>query len=692
MADMLKPRKIANSDIMLAVSIIMVLMIMIFPMPTVLMDLLLALNLGMALLILMVSMYIRHPLQFSVFPGLLLIVTLFRLSLNVASTRLILGEAYAGKVIMAFGDFVIKGNYIVGLIIFLILVIINFVVITKGSGRVAEVAARFTLDSMPGKQMAIDADLNAGLIDEGEARSRRQAITDEADFYGSMDGASKFVRGDAIAGLVITVLNIVGGFIIGMAQHGMAAGEAVTTYTKLTVGDGLVSQIPSLIISTAAGLVVTRTGADTDMGTDVFGQLFNSRRAVYMAAGVLFALGITPGLPFLPFFVLGTVTGSVGYMIKEGEAEEETEAEEEAAPAETLTDEVVDYLKVDPLELEIGYGLIPMVDSEQGGDLLSRITQLRKQCATEVGIIIPPIRIRDNIQLKPHGYMIIIKGITVAKGELVPNRLMALNPGAAAGEIDGIDVIEPAFGLPATWVSLKDREKAEMLGFTVVESVAVLTTHILEVMKAQAHRILTRQDVQNLLENLKKDQPVLVDELVPGVLSLGIVEKVLQNLLKERVSIRNLGSILEALSDWGAMTKDAEVLTEYARQALSETLVKPYVDDAQTLRAITLSPAVEQLFQTAVEELRRSGVPGSMDQMVLPPEMIQQLYTEMAAEIDKLVQGGYQPVVVTPPSFRSYFRKMVEGVFSNLIVLSYNEVPARIQIESIGTLGLGNDR
>jgi len=692
MATLQQPRNIANSDIMLAVGIVLILMVMIFPMPTFIMDMLLAMNLGIAMLILMVSMYIRHPLQFSVFPGLLLIVTLFRLSLNVATTRLILGEAYAGKVIMAFGDFVVKGNYLVGLIIFLILVIINFVVITKGSGRVAEVAARFTLDSMPGKQMAIDADLNAGLIDEGEARRRRQAITDEADFYGSMDGASKFVRGDAIAGLVITALNIVGGFIIGMAQHGMSLSDAVTTYTRLTVGDGLVSQIPSLIISTAAGLVVTRTGADTDLGNDVFGQMFNSRRAVYMAAGVLFALGITPGLPLVPFFVLGTVTGTIGYMIKEEDETEEPGALEEGAPAEAPSDEVVDYLRVDPLELEIGYGLIPMVDTEQGGDLLNRITQLRKQCATEVGIIIPPIRIRDNIQLKPHEYMIIIKGVTVAKGELVPNRLMALNPGAAAGEIDGIDVVEPAFGLPATWVSLNDREKAEMLGFTVVESVAVLTTHILEVMKAQAHMILTRQDVQNLLENLKKDQPVLVEELVPGVVSLGVVEKVLQNLLKERVSIRNLGSILEALSDWGPMTKDAEVLTEYARQALSETLVKPYIDEAQTLRAITLSPGVEQLFQTAVEELRRAGMQGGTDQMVLPPEMIQQLYTELAAEVDKLMQGGYQPVVVTPPSFRSYFRKMVDGVFGNLIVLSYSEVPARIQIESIGTLGLGNDR
>ncbi|MCK5145278.1 flagellar biosynthesis protein FlhA [bacterium] len=692
MADLTPNRTFANSDLMLAVAIILVLMVMIFPVPPVLMDLLLAVNLAIAMLILMVSLYIRHPLQFSVFPGLLLIVTLFRLSLNVATTRLILGEAYAGKIILAFGDFVIKGNYVVGLIIFLILVIINFVVITKGAGRVAEVAARFTLDSMPGKQMAIDADLNAGVIDEKQARLRREAITQEADFYGSMDGASKFVRGDAIAGLVITVLNIVGGFIIGMAQHGMTMNEAVTTYTRLTVGDGLVSQIPSLIISTAAGMVVTRTATDTDMGSDVIGQIFSSSRAIYMTTAVLFALGITPGLPFLPFFVLGTVTGAVGYIVREPkEAEEAAAAAEAEGVPEKAVEEVEDYLRVDPLELEIGYGLIPMVDTEQGGDLLSRITQLRKQCATEIGIIIPPIRIRDNIQLKPHGYMVIIKGVTVATGELALNRYMALNPGAASGELEGMEVIEPAFGLPATWIAAKDREKAEMLGYTVVEAVAVLTTHILEILKAQAHLILTRQDVRNLLDNMKKEQPVLVEELVPNILSLGIVEKVLQNLLKERVSIRNLGTILESLSDWGLMSKDSAVLTEYARQALSETLIKPYVDDSQILRAITLSPAVEQIFQTAVEEIRRSGIQAGMDQMVLPPEVMQSLYTELATEIDRLVQGGFQPVIVTPPAFRSFFRKMIEGVFNNLVVLSYGEIPARVEIESVGTLGFGND-
>ena len=433
MPDLRTNRLLSNSDILLAVGVITILVVMIFPLPPVVMDLLISMNLALALLIMLVSMYIRQPLQFSVFPSLLLIVTLFRLSLNVASTRLILGQAYAGKIILAFGDFVVKGNYVVGLVIFLILVIINFVVITKGAGRIAEVAARFTLDSMPGKQMSIDADLNAGLIDENEARKRRENITREADFYGSMDGASKFVRGDAIAGLIITLLNILGGFIIGVAQHQMALGEAVRTYTRLTVGDGLVSQIPALIISTAAGLVVTRTATDSNMGRDLTSQIFSSPRAIFLASGVLLALGITPGLPTIPFFVLAAVTGTVGYLARGlGEEEEETET---AVAEETLPEQVEDYLRVDPLELEIGYGLIPMVDEEKGGDLLNRIQQLRKQIATEVGIVVPSIRIRDNIQLKPNEYLTIIKGVEAARGELMLGRYLALNPGTAEGEI-----------------------------------------------------------------------------------------------------------------------------------------------------------------------------------------------------------------------------------------------------------------
>ena len=677
-------RILGNSDILLALGVVMVLVVMIFPLPTVMMDLLLALNFAAAMLILLVSMYIRKPLQFSVFPGLLLIITLFRLSLNVASTRLILGQAYAGKIILAFGDFVVKGNYIVGLIIFLILVIINFVVITKGAGRVAEVAARFTLDSMPGKQMSIDADLNAGLINEDEARRRRIEITQEADFYGSMDGASKFVRGDAIAGLIITLLNIAGGLIIGVAQHGMPMGEAMRTYTQLTVGDGLVSQIPALIISTTAGLVVTRTATDSHLGWDLTSQIFSSPRAIYLASGVLLALGITPGLPLLPFLILGAITGTIGYMVKGSHEAQEEAVEEE--PVEKVVDEIEDYLRVDPIELEIGYGLIPLVDSEQGGDLLLRITQLRKQCASEIGVVIPPIRIRDNIQLKPNEYVIIIRSVETARGDLMLGRFLALNPGTADGELEGTRVIEPAFGLPAIWISEGEREKAEQNGYTAVEAVAVLTTHLLEVLKSNAHQILGRQEVQNLLDTLKKEQPALVEELVPGLLPLGVVEKVLQNLLRERVSIRNLSTILETLADYALLTKDADILTEYARQAVSETIVQPYLNESGTIQGITLDPSVEQIFTSSIQELQQSGGIQGLDQLILPPEVMQQLFTGLAAEVEKLVKEGRQPIIITPPGIRLFFRKTVETVFPNLIILSYGELPSRVQVESIGTV------
>ena len=680
-------RLLGYSDILLALGVVMILIVMIFPLPTAMMDLLLALNFTIAMLILMVSMYIQQPLQFSVFPGLLLIVTLFRLSLNVASTRLILGQAYAGKIITAFGDFVVKGNYIVGLVIFLILVIINFVVITKGAGRVAEVAARFTLDSMPGKQMSIDADLNAGLIDENEARRRRLQITQEADFYGSMDGASKFVRGDAIAGLIITMLNIIGGLIIGIAQHGMPVGEAVRTYPRVTVGDGFVSQITALIISTTAGLVVTRTATDSNLGQDLTMQIFSTPRAIYLASGVLLALGITPGLPLVPFLILGMVTGAIGYAVKNTQKKPE---EVEEPTVEKPVEEIEDYLRVDPLELEIGYGLIPLVDTEQGGDLLVRITQLRKQCASEIGIVIPPIRIRDNIQLKPNEYVIMIKGVDTTRGELMLGRYLALNPGMTDGEIEGSRVIEPAFGLPATWIAESEREKAERLGYTVVEAVAVLTTHLLEMLKSNAYQILGRQEVQNLLDNLKKQQPALIEDLVPNLLPLGAVEKVLQNLLRERVSIRNLSTILETLADYATLTKDADILTEYTRQALSETIVQPYLTDTGTIRAITLDPAVEQIFTKAIQELQHAAGVQGLGMPVLPPEIVQQLYTGLASEIEKLVKEGSQPIVVTPPGVRLYFRKLMESVFPNLTVLSFGELPSRVQIESIGSVRFSN--
>jgi flagellar biosynthesis protein FlhA len=483
--------------------------------------------------------------------------------------------------------------------------------------------------------------------------------------------------------LVITVLNIVGGLIVGVAQHGMPIGEALRTYTRLTVGDGLVSQIPALIISTTAGLVVTRTATDSHLGKDLTVQIFSSPRAIYMASGVLLALGITPGLPLLPFLVLGTVTGAIGYAVKSAKEEPE-EAEE--GPVEKPADEIEDYLRVDPLELEIGYGLIPLVDSEQGGDLLVRITQLRKQCATEIGILIPPIRIRDNIQLKPNEYVIMIKGVDSARGELMLGRYLALNSGIAEEEVEGTRVIEPAFGLPATWIAQGQRERAEHLGYTVVEAVAVLTTHLLEVLKSNAHQILGRQEVQNLLDNLKKEQPALIEDLVPNMFPLGTVEKVLQNLLQERVSIRSLTTILETMADYGPMTKDPDILTEYARQAISETIVQPYLNESGMLQAITLDPVVEKIIMKAIQEFQQAGGIQSLGSPALPPEVVQQLYTGLASVVEKCVQKGQQPIIVTPPGVRLYFRKLVESVFPNLIILSYGELPSRVQIESIGSV------
>ncbi|RKY78688.1 flagellar biosynthesis protein FlhA [candidate division KSB1 bacterium] len=689
----LSKRLTGYSDVLLSLGVIIILMVMIFPLNPAIMDLLIALNLAIGLLILMVSMYITHPLQFSVFPGLLLIITLFRLSLNVASTRLILGQAYAGKIILAFGDFVVKGNYVVGLIIFLILVIINFVVITKGAGRVAEVAARFTLDSMPGKQMAIDADLSAGLIDENEARRRREEITQEADFYGSMDGASKFVRGDAIAGLVITLLNILGGLIIGVVQHHMAVGEAVKTYTRLTVGDGLVSQIPALVVSTAAGLVVTRTATDTNLGRDVTSQIFHNPRAIFIASGVMFTFGIIPGLPILPFVLLGIITGAVGFLARGEESAVEEEVEEETPEQGEEGEEVENLLRVDPLELEIGYGLIPLVDQEQGGDLLVRITQLRKQCATEIGIIVPPIRIRDNIQLKANEYMVLIRGSEAARSELILGRYLALNPGTVeqGNQVEGIKVTEPAFGLPAVWISSDEREKAELMGYTVVEPVAVLTTHLLEVIKSNAHRLIGRQEVSNLLENLKKEQPVLVEELVPNLLPLGVVERVLQNLLKERVSIRNLVEILETLSDYALMTKDGEILTEYVRQSMGFTIVKPYLNESGILQGITLDAGVEQLFISAVQEMSKNGASSQMGQVILPPELLQKFYVKLKEEVEKVLNVGIQPVLITSPGIRLYVRRLIENNFPNLVVISIAEIPSAVEIESLGSVRIDNE-
>ncbi len=679
-----------NSDVAMAISVIGILIVMLMPIPTVLMDLMLALNITLAIVILLVSMYITKPLQFSVFPGLLLIITIFRLSLNVATTRLILGDGYAGKIITAFGDFVVKGNYVVGFIIFLILVLINFIVITKGAGRVAEVAARFTLDSMPGKQMSIDADLNAGMIEESEARKRREDISREADFYGAMDGASKFVRGDAIAGIIITALNIVGGFIVGIVQLNMSFTESLATYTMLTVGDGLVSQIPALIISTAAGMIVTRSASEESLGVDLSSQLFINPRVAFIASGVLLFLAITPGLPFLPFSLMSASLGAIGWVIKTRPQEEVVEEE---PPVEVDKEaEIQDYLHVDAVELEIGYNLIPLVDVEQHGDLLARITQIRKQCAMDLGIVIPPIRIRDNMQLKPNEYMILIRGNEVASNTLKLGHYLALNPGGDIDDLGGVKVKEPAFGLPAVWVRGEEKDKAEIAGYTLVAPGAVLGTHLAEVLKSHSDLILTRQDVHELIENLKRDQASLVNEVIPGLVSMGSIERILKNLLSERVSIRDLATILTTIADNITTVKDLDLLTEHVRQALGRSIVSQYLDIEGKISALTLDQRLEMTLNNAIQEAKKAGVMNTQGLgFALSTEVLQRLLTVLSGAINKLEDEGQQPIVITSPTLRPYLRRLIEPIFKSLIILSFAEIPAQVEIQSLGTVSLNNE-
>jgi len=678
-------RLLKQSDIALAIGVILVLMIMILPMPTSMLDLFLVVNISISLTVLMVSMYLTEPVEFSVFPGLLLVMTLYRLSLNIASTRLILGDAYAGRVIAAFGNFVVKGNYVVGFVIFLILVVIQFVVITKGSSRIAEVAARFTLDAMPGKQMAIDADLNAGLIDDGEARERRKKIAREADFYGAMDGASKFVRGDAIAGLIITSINILGGFIIGVLQKGMSLGDAVHTYTLLTVGDGLVSQIPALIISTAAGIVVTRAASEENLGHDISHQLLGKPRALYVVSGTLLLFGLAPGLPTLPFFILSGVAFIVGKTadsLEKREALEESMAEEEEA-VET-NDNLENYLQVDPLEIEIGYGLIPLVDEEQGGDLLSRITSIRKQLAIELGVVIPPIRIRDNISLKPDEYIVKIRGADIAKGELLTSRLLALAADENSSKLDGIPVRDPAFGLPAYWIPEKLKEKAETMGFTVVEPVAVLATHLKELLKQNSYLVLSREDVHELIETVKKQSPTVVDELIPNLLNIGQVQKVLQNLLREQVPIRDMVTILETLADYAGTTKDPDILTEYVRNALSKIIYKNYLAEDGRMYGMMLGPQLENVLVDNLNQNKGAG-------LNLSPDILKDLFQQIKTGTEQMTEDGFIPLILTSPMIRSSFKRLIEMAFPQVAVLSYNEIPADVEIQTIGVIDLHNE-
>jgi flagellar biosynthesis protein FlhA len=677
-----------NSDVILAIGVIGMLVVMVIPIPTILLDIFLSFNITLAVVILLVAMYTLKPLEFSVFPSLLLLATLLRLSLNVASTRLILlhgneGTAAAGQVIRAFGSFVVGGNYVVGMVIFLILVIINFVVITKGATRIAEVAARFTLDAMPGKQMSIDADLNAGLITDTEAKARRADISREADFYGAMDGASKFVRGDAIAGIIITLINILGGLVIGVLQQGMSIATAAQNYTLLTVGDGLVSQIPALIVSTAAGLVVTQAASDSHLGSTLISQLTSQPRAIATASGVLIFFGLIPGLPTIPFIMLGCLAGGVAYMTFESKKSVLVkEEEQETVEKEKGLERVEELLPLDLLELEVGYGIIPLVDTEQGGELLERIKSIRRQFALEMGMIIPPMHIRDNLQLKPNQYSIIIKGVEVAGGELMPGYYLAMNPGDVKAEIEGIPTKEPAFGIPALWIGEKDKEKAQIAGYTVVDLSTMIATHISEVLKTQAYELLGRQEVQALLDNLAVNHPKVVEELVPNLLSLGGVQKALQNLLKEQVSIRDLLTIVETLADYAPATKNVDILTEYVRQRLARSITKQYATPERDIALVTFDAEIEELVSNAIQHTEHESY------LSLEPAIAQKVLAQLNKAMEKFTSMNYQPIILCSPGIRPHVKKLTERFLPTLVVLSHNEIDKRVKLKSLGVISL----
>jgi len=674
------------SDLLVVLAVILVVVMMVLPLPPVLLDMLLALNISLSLLVLLLTMNIQGALQFSIFPSLLLITTLFRLALNVSTTRLILLQGYAGEIILAFGNFVVGGNYVVGLIVFLILVIIQFIVITKGAERVAEVAARFTLDAMPGKQMSIDADLNAGLIDEKEARRRRAEIEREADFYGAMDGASKFVKGDAIAGLVITAINVIGGFAVGVGQKGLGLAEALQRYTLLTVGDGLVSQIPALLIATATGIIITRAASEANMGQDVSRQLLSEPKVLMIAAGVLVLFGIVPGLPFFPFFGLALLLGVLGYLSsRRQEAEKaalvQKEAEREAEEAKK-PERVSSLLKLDVIELEIGYSLIPLVDAAQGGDLLDRITMIRRQVAIELGLVVPPIRIRDNMQLGPNAYVIKIKGIEMGRGELMPGHYLAMDSGAVTKRISGIETREPAFGLPALWISEEKRDEAELAGYTVVDSPSIIATHLTEVIRSNAADLLGRQDVKKLLDELKEEHAALVEEVVPDLLTVGEVQRVLQNLLREGVPIRDMVTILETLGDYARATRDQILLTEKVREALARQISKQYTEESGFIPAITMDPALEQEIADALHESDRGMT------IALPPERVEAFYDRLARALERAAAAGHQAVLLCSPVIRPAVRRLTARVLPRLAVISYNEVAPNAQVQSVGMVSL----
>lgn len=673
-------------DLSVLLGVILIIVMLVIPFPGWLLSILILSNISLALVVILVSMNTQEALQFSVFPSLLLLLTLFRLGLNVSTTRSILSKGEAGGVVDTFGSFVIGGNPLVGFVVFIILVIIQFVVITKGAERVSEVGARFTLDAMPGKQMSIDADLNAGLISEQEARERRQNVESEADFYGSMDGASKFVKGDAIAGIIIVLINIIFGIIIGMVQMDLSFGESVAKFTALTVGDGLVSQIPALLIATATGIVVTRVSTTGNLGSEITDQLLQYPKMLFIAAGTIFLLGVfTP----ISFFLTGCIAGVLAlsaYLLLQQSKEESEPDEEEEEQAEGSAmkspENVINLLNMDPIEFEFGYGLIPIVDASQGGDLLDRVIMIRRQLAIELGLVIPVVRIRDNIQLNPNEYRLKIKGNEVAFGELLLDHYLAMSPDMDSDGLEGIDTHEPAFGLPAKWISEDVKDEAELLGYTIVDLPSVVSTHITEVIKQHAHTLLGRQETKQLIDHLEEDYPILVEEVTPEPLSVGDIQKVLAKLLKEKVSIRNLPIIFETLADFSKLTNDTVLLAEYVRQSLAAQITKQYVDDNLSLKVITLAPTVEEMISSSVQQTEHGNY------LSLDPVSQQDVIQTIGVEVEKLTLQGETAIIICSPTIRMYVKQLLERYLPDVVVLSYNELEPNVQVQSVGVVNV----
>jgi flagellar biosynthesis protein FlhA len=674
------------SDISIAVLLLAVIFILIFPLPTAMMDFLLIINITISITILLFSLYIKDPVEFSVFPTLLLFITLFRLALNLATTRLILSnQGNAGSIIKAFGSVVIGSNLVVGCILFIIILIVQFMVITKGAERVAEVSARFTLDAMPGKQMTIDADLNSGFIDEDMARARREKIQHEADFHGAMDGASKFIKGDAIAGLLITFVNIIAGLIIGAVTMNQSLGDVANIFVLATIGDGLVSQIPALLVSVAAGIIVTRSGREMSFGAEVAGQIFSQPNALIMAGVLVIIVSLVPGLPTAAMWLIAAVLMVIGYIVynrrKKEAVVEEKDVEEVSAEEKRKPESVTALLQVDPIELEFGYGIVPMVDVSQGGDLLDRVVMIRRQCALDLGIIVPAIRLRDNIQLGTNAYSIKIKGVEIARGEVMADHLLALSTSDVEEEIYGIPTVEPTFGLPALWIPKSEREEAEVLGYSTVDPPSVIATHLTEIIKRHGHELLNRQQVQILVENLGKTQPALVEEVVPKLFSLGEVQKILANLLSENVPIRDMATIIEALGDYGNITRDADLLTEYVRQALRRSISKRFVPD-DVAYAITLDPSLEQLIIDSTKQSEHGSY------LAIEPIQVHSIFDKLRAIIENMKNRGRTPVILTSPMVRRQFRKIIEQISPELAVLSFNEIESSVEVYSEGVVRL----